>query len=125
MKDKMRFSVKLSDDEKYILCSVTGEFTAAEAQEFTLEIDTVSRESGCKKFLIDLQDAKNISNVFENYDFAYKDMSRHNFQHDARVAILVSPQDHSNDFVETVISNAGYSVRVCCDNSDAIAWLEE
>ena len=48
-----------------------------------------------------------------------------NFARSAHVAILVSPDDRSHDFIETVNRNAGYNVRVFRDADAAISWLEE
>ena len=120
----MQFNITLSDNEKYILCVITGTFTAAEAQKFLIEMDAVSRANKCKKFLLDMRNAINVSDVVENYDFAYNQMNRLNLQRDVRLAVLTSPGDHSHDFVETAVSNAGYGSRLFSDEVDAIAWLE-
>ena len=121
----MQFRVTLSDNKKYILCTVSGEFTAADARAFTTEIDALSRATGCKRFLTDVRNATNVSHDLDNYQFAYRDMELLSLQRDVRAATLISHGDESHDFSETVALNAGYYVRAFDDEEEAIAWLEE
>jgi hypothetical protein len=39
--------------------------------------------------------------------------------------MLTSPNDKSHDFIETVLRNAGYDVKLFVNESEAITWLEE
>lgn len=121
----MEFSVRISDNGKYILCIITGEIAAKDSERFSSEMDTLSSTSGCKKTLIDVRNAKNVSSNLDNYEFAYHDINRIGLQRDLRTAILTSPGDQSHDFVKTVLLNAGYCVQSFCDEKEAIAWLEE
>jgi DNA-binding response OmpR family regulator len=41
------------------------------------------------------------------------------------VAMLVAEDDHSHDFVETVMSNRGYKTRLFRDLEEALKYLEE
>ena len=43
----------------------------------------------------------------------------------AKVATLVSPNDHSHDFMETVSRNAGLQVRIFTDPVEAKQFLME
>jgi len=43
----------------------------------------------------------------------------------ARVALLVAPEDHSHDFVELVVRNAGYNVRLFRNEGQAKSWIEK
>jgi hypothetical protein len=77
------------------------------------------------RFLTDVREAPNASSTFENYEFAYKDLKELDARQDARVAILAAPSDRTHDFVEMVVQNAGYSVKIFHDAETAIAWLLE
>jgi SpoIIAA-like len=121
----MPFSISVSENQKYIICEVTGEITLDTAREFTKELDRMSRSLKIKRFLTDVRNAQNALNTLEQYDFAYKDMAEMKLQRDVRSAILVAATDTTHDFVETVTLNAGYGVRVFHDENAAIEWLNE
>jgi hypothetical protein len=121
----MSYKVAISENGSFVICKVTGQFTADVAKQFTIEMDRVSRASGIKRFLTDVRNAPNVSDVFQNYSFVNTDMTELKLQKDVRSAILVSATDTSHDFVETASRNAGYNVRVFDDEGGAAAWLSE
>lgn len=121
----MEFNVALSDNGKYIRCVVTGEIAAMNSEKFSSEMDTLSSSSECKKTLIDVRNAKNVSSNLDNYEFAYHDINHIGLQRDLRTAILASPEDQSHNFVKMVLLNAGYCVQLFYDEKKTITCLEE
>ncbi len=121
----MSYTVSLSENEKYIICCVSGEMDIDIAKQFTIDMNELSHETRIKRFLVDVRKAPNVSDMFDNYKFAYKDMNELDLQRDVRSAILVSTGDKSHDFVGIVSRNAGYNVRVFDNGQAAIAWLDE
>jgi hypothetical protein len=121
----MYYTVTISENGKYLICYVSGQITAELARAFTEDMDRQSRALNIKRVLNDVRNASNILSTVENYNFAYHDMAQMNLQRDMRSAILVSPEDTTHEFVETVTKNAGYNVRVFRDETVAIAWLSE
>lgn len=95
------------------------------AVRFSEEMVRLSRETAIKRFLTDVRDAPNTSDVLEKHSFANRDMKDLKLQKDVRAVILVDPDDRSHDFVETAAQSAGDYVRVIDDVAAAIAWLEE
>ena len=120
----MSYEIRTSENGRYIICRVTQSITVELAREFTIALDQLSRSQRIKRFLVDVRGAPNVASVFQNFDFANKDMADLDLQRDVRSAILVGANDRSHDFVETVTQNAGYGVRVFDDEAAAIAWLE-
>ncbi len=121
----MSYNITLSENEKYIVCVVADPMTVDIAREFTKELDGLGRAKNIKRFLTDVRSAPNMSNTFQNYEFAYFDMKGLNLQRDVRAVILADPADRTHDFVETTTQNAGYNVRIFYDENAAIAWLNE
>lgn len=121
----MDYDVCASPCNTYILCRVAGGYTADEARFFALAAEAMSREKEIKRFLFDMREAQNESSIFRNYEYAYNDMPEMGMARSVRSAMLVSPEDRSHDFVETVCQNAGYNVRLFRDEQAAIAWLNE
>ncbi|MBW1814413.1 MAG: hypothetical protein JRJ39_12290 [Deltaproteobacteria bacterium] len=71
-----------------------------------LEAHTLGGKLGINRYLVDVTESRNTDSVMESYDFAYEDMKNtEGIDLYARVALLVSPGDHSHDFIETVTTN--------------------
>jgi hypothetical protein len=122
----MTYKISIADNRKYIIIEVHGKLTRENAMTYTLESHKLGAEIGVLRFLVDAVDARNAETVGENYDFAYKDVNETpEIERRARVALLVEPDDHSHDFVETLFINSGHNVRLFRDRQMAIDYLEK
>ena len=121
----MNYTIELSTDNKYIICRVNEPLTNEVINAYTVELDSMSRESGIKRFLIDVRKAPNILSTVDNYDYAHTEMKEMDLQKDVRSAILASPDDHSHDFFELAGQNEGYNIRIFRNEDEAVAWLNE
>ncbi len=121
----MKFEISLAETGKYVRCTVYEPVTTEFALEFGKAAAEASQQRGISRQLYDVRAVRNVSSVYHNYDFAYKDMVNLELEFDNRAAILVDPADRSHDFIEVVSRNAGYNVRVFIDEQKAIEWLEE
>jgi hypothetical protein len=120
----MPYSIKPSQDGKYILVTVQGDMTRALAMEHNRESHALGRKLGIRRYLVDLRKSRNVESLLDGYQFAYQDMPQQpEIDRSARVAILVSPGDHSHDFIETVSRNSGLDVTLFRDYEQAIAHL--
>jgi hypothetical protein len=121
----MSHLISLSDDSTYIILEVRGEITRQTAMQYNLEANKFGKEKGIRKYLVDCINARNTDTVLNNYQFAYNDM-RHTPDIDitAIVALAVSPEDHSHDFVETTARNSGLNVTLFRDKQKAIEFLK-
>lgn len=122
----MDYSITLSTDGMFIVLKVKGSFTRKTILQPTLEAHAHGRELRVRRYLVDMTEAKNADSDTENYKFAYFDMQKmEGIDRHARVATLVSPNDHSHDFSETVALNAGLNVRLFTDPDEAKRFLGE
>ncbi len=122
----MDCNITLSPDKKYIIQKVSGEINRAKAMQFNQETHALGKEKGIDKFLVDMTKARNTDSAVNNYQFAYKDMKEMPEDvRNARIATLVSPDDHSHDFIETVSQNSGLNVKIFRDRDEAIRYLFE
>lgn len=118
-------TINVSDDGKYLILKISGEINRKTAMEYNIESHKKGKELGIKKYLCDLIDAKNIETNIDNYVFAYKDMQNPMaVDTTACVAMVVDPEDHSHDFVETVSRNAGLNVKLFRDYNKAVEYLK-
>jgi hypothetical protein len=75
---------------------------------------------------VDATEARNVETAVANYQFAYQDMAQTpGLDPDAIAAFVVSPEDHSHDFIETVLRNSGQSATLFRDRKQAIRFLLE
>lgn len=120
----MGHSIQLSEDGTYIILKVTGEIDRKLAMQYNVEAHAFGNKLGISRYLTDLTEARNNDSVIQTYKFAYDDMKNTpSIDRSACVAVLVSPGDHSHDFIETVARNSGLDVTLFSDRSQAVQHL--
>jgi hypothetical protein len=113
----------VSPDGKYIIQKVVGDINSGLALKYNHESHALGRKLGIRRYLVDLTESRNTESVLGNYEFAYDKMPASGVDLDAIVALLVDPDDHSHDFVETVSRNAGLNVSLFRYRDAAIQHL--
>jgi hypothetical protein len=114
----------VSADGKYIIQKVVGDINSGLALKYNHESHALGHELGINRYLVDLTESHNVESVLGNYEFAYDKMpASAGVDLDAVVALVVEPDDHSHDFVETVARNAGLNVTLFRDRDVAIQHL--
>ena len=120
----MSYTIRPSEDGHYIILKHCGEINSEMTTQRNLEAHALAAKLGITRHLVDLVDAKHVDTVANTYKFAYEDMRfLPGINKNARVAVLVNPDDHSHDFVETVTRNAGQNVTLFRDREAAIQHL--
>lgn len=115
----------VSEDNSYIIMERKGEVTRQTAMEQNIEAHRLGRELGIRKYLVDATHARNVETILGNYKFSYEDMTCNpEIDSNAIIAAVVSPDDHSHDFVETVLRNNGVNVTYFRDKDCAIEYLK-
>ena len=112
-----------SDDGSYVILKVTGTITHDRALKYDLEAHAFGAARGISRYLMDLTECRNVDSTTGKYRFAYEDMKSPGIDRRARVALLVNPDDHSHDFIETVCQNAGLDVTLFTDRAAAVRHL--
>jgi hypothetical protein len=120
----MSYKIFLSEDQKYIILEQWGEINGELATQRVLEAHALGAKLDIARYLVDLTEARNVDSVGKSYQYAYEDTKNiPGINKNARVAMLVSPEDHSHDFVETVLRNSGHNVTLFRDRGLAIQHL--
>ena len=121
----MRYSISISKTRKYVLVMVNGNINRELALKYTVESHIVGNENKIEKILLDLRNAKNIETVTDNFEFANKDLrSATVINKSAKIAMYVSENDHSHDFVETVSRNNGHNVKICRTEEEVLDFFD-
>ena len=121
----MTKEIKVSDNGKYIIVRVDEDMTRTLAESLGLEAMHLGIKKNLNKFLYDLRNSRNKETINANYIFAKQDLKRLDPNPANKIAMLTSPNDKSHDFIETVLRNAGYNVKLFIVEEEAIIWLEE
>ena len=120
----MEYEISVDEKGGYINIVVTGNMTNKFAMEINIRAHELGRKTNIGRFLMDLRQSRNTDDVIQNYNFAYKDMKVDDrIDRKAIVALLVSPDDNSHDFIETVSINTGLNVRKFTDSKKAKEYL--
>jgi len=120
----VEYRITPSQKREYIHLEVVGAFTSKTLMKCIVETHTLGMELGIHRYLMDASKARNIDSVLGTYEFAHAEMKHtEGIDPRARVAALVSPGDHSHDFVETVSQNAGMALKLFTDREEALAFL--
>jgi hypothetical protein len=114
----------ISKDNFYIELIIKGDVTRELSMKYNIEAHKMGKEASINKYLVDLTESKNIDSLISNYQFAYNDMRLiPSIDRFASVAMVVSTEDHSHDFIEVVARNSGLDVKLFRDRNEAIRHL--
>ncbi|MFO7584917.1 MAG: hypothetical protein R6W69_09315 [Anaerolineales bacterium] len=114
----------VSSDGKYIIHKIVGEIDARIASELNHDLVEMGRRYNINRYLTDLTECRNVDSLVDNYNYAYRDLPADPvIDPSARVALLVSPEDHSHDFVEVTCRNAGFDVTLFRERDAAVRHL--
>ena len=119
----MRHHIGVSEDRTHIVQKIWGEITPGPAVKCTEESHALGISLGLHLYFVDATEARNIGGIFDNYELAYHMIDPAKVDRDAAIAILVHPDDHSHNFLETVARNAGYNVTLFRDREQALKHL--
>jgi hypothetical protein len=118
------YTITPSVDGSFITIKVRGDITRQAAAQMNLEAHALGEQLKVNRYLVDVTEARNVDLANDDYQFANVDMKNMDgIDKSAFVATVVSPGDHSHDFMETVCRNAGLNVRIFTDLAEAIRFL--
>jgi hypothetical protein len=119
----MAYQITVSDDGKYIILKASGPISRQLALKYNLEAHALGREKGLSRFLLDFTECHNTDTVLRNFKYVYDDMKDPGIIQTAGTALLVSPTDHSHDFIEALFRDAGADFTLFHDRALAVAHL--
>ncbi len=119
----MSFEVEVNLQQDYLQVTVKTDITRSIAADMAHHVNTTLRAEDLCAALIDLRTSRNIEMVSQNFQFANEDAPVLELVQTDRIALLTAPEDTSHDFIEVVMRNAGYDVRIFRAEDDAKSWL--
>ena len=120
------YDIGSSPDETYVYARAFRiPYTAELALTVAGELAPIGKELSVLGCLIDIRGTASVSSVVDKYEFAYEKATVAGLPHHWRYAFLKDHGDDSPDFIQTVMSNAGFTLKVFEDERQAIDWLKE
>ena len=122
----METSIMVSEDGKYIVLVIRGAIQGDPKIliQPMIELNELARTLGTKRCLVDATNATNVQSVFDDFAIVnWTTAKEPAIDRRMQIALLVSPEDHSHDFIETVSKNAGYNFRLFREQERAIEYL--
>ncbi len=120
----MKYKISLSEDKTFLRVRVFETINGKMEREFARNAIKIAKEHKIDNFLVDVRGTSNIANSIEHYLLGYEDINKFGLNRNSKIAILADANDLSQNFIETIISNAGYRCRVFSYEDAALKWLE-
>jgi hypothetical protein len=122
----VEYSITPESCGKYIVIKIKGTLQRQDSMEIITKAFEVGAELGIQQYLMDVTEASHSWALGQDYMFVNQDLQNQiKFDRSARTAVLVSPEDHSHDFILTVAMNAGLNIHVFRDEQEALAFLQD
>ncbi len=122
----MSSSIKISDNSEYVIIEYEADILRNTAFKDFEEAVQLGKKHGIKRFLINLTRSQNIDSTLNTYEFAYDDLINSKvIDRTVKIALVVSPEDHSHDFSETVVSNIGFNIKLFRNFEKAVEYLRK
>lgn len=119
----MDHEITVAADGAYITLRILGP-TGRHRMEQVVAAHVLGAQLGIRRFLVDLREAVNLESPVQDFQMANADFPAHpQIDRTARVACLVTPGDHSHDFLITVFRNAGSYLEKFENPAQAEAYL--
>ena len=119
------YEIGYSPDKSYVFVrAIRQPFTSQLAQTIARELIPLGAKMGINSYLLDLRGTQSGTSPVEKHKFAYKDADGLGVLRQMKTAILKDPDDHSPDFLETVMHNAGFNLQIFDNESQALNWLQ-
>lgn len=115
--------LRIKQMDGYVLFAFTGEHTldrlVGVAQ--TVAHECASRE--CLRSLVDVRDSSGGLSTVEKFELA--EIAESLKPRGIRVAILDTPQERADGFLETTASNRAIALKLFFNEDQAVAWLQQ
>jgi hypothetical protein len=120
------YIISASNDSRYIILKIMGKTNRKRLLVLSLKAHELGQELGINRYLVNVTQARNTDTPVDSYNFVNEDMKNtEGIDKSARIATLVSPWDHSHDFLEMAAQNAGLEFRLFSNAEDALRFLLE
>ncbi len=121
----MHYTITPSAKGDYIVTEVHGDMDRSVGLRLALESKALGDQLNVHKYLYDVTDSVNVDSVLDQYRYANVDLTEsEELDYYSKIAVLVSPDDHSHDFIETAVRNVGINFKLFRNRQEALSFLD-
>lgn len=121
----MKYKIEIAKSEKHLYAKCSENVSMQLALNIARDLTKKGNELNIFSCLLDYRGFKSIANLSEQYSFAHNEGSKAGFDIKWQIALLRDPEDNSSAFLETLMKNAGFNMKLFDDEKMAIKWLEQ
>jgi len=119
----MNYTIEHDVPHDVCIVRVSGEhMRPADSFELQELARNIRSEYGCTRFLFDMRQANITGSTFDTY-VTGKNPEEKQFERDFKIALVYSGGMDFHRFMEDVVVNRGYTLRVFSDFDEAMFWL--
>jgi len=120
------YSLSLAENDSIIVLKIIGTSYASRSFEYTKEVLDYATKHSVTKLLIDCTESKYLDNYFNISNYVINNMKKlPDYCFQMRIALLVSQDDHSRDFLASAFISSGYEYKLFHDRDQAIKYIKE
>lgn len=118
------YEIGTSDDGTYVFARrFRLPYSKEIADKVAGDLYPLGQHPGVLGYLVDIRGTTSATTPHDKYEYAYRKTTDIGVRRSQKMALLKDAGDHSADFMEIVMKNAGYMFRIFEDEGLAIDWL--
>jgi len=122
----MEYAAKFDKECNTCVIKVSGEVNRPQDSQTLMALaQSLKAEHGCSKFLYDLRRSRIISSTMDTFETGISPKDVGFKRHDFQIALVYSGDMNEHRFMETVLVNRGFNVKVFDDMKEAENWLTQ
>jgi hypothetical protein len=120
----MKYNIKYNEETAICTIEVSGKVRRPDdSMKLMSVVFKVKDKQGSTMFLLDMRKATIISSTITTFETGIAPQARGIIQEDISVALIYSGDLTEHKFMETVLINRGYNIRVTDRMEEAMKWL--
>lgn len=120
----MKYNIKYNEETAICTIEVSGKVRRPDdSMRLMSVVFKIKDEKGASRFLFDMRKATIISSTITTFETGIAPQARGIIQEDISVALVYSGDITEHKFMETVLINRGYNIRVTDSMEEALKWL--
>jgi len=121
----MEYSIEHNEPEGICIVRVSGDHKRPDDSRVLQEVAREIRsETGCNRFLYDMRKAIVSGSTMDTFETGVTPL-KEKFERDFRIALVYSGNLDDHRFMENIVVNRGYVLRVFSEIEEATLWLTD
>jgi hypothetical protein len=121
----MDYEIKVSGLGTFVHVIILTDITSEMGMQFLRDAVRLGKQRHMSGMLVDERGHRNLMSNTDQYNLAQSGCSEAGMDRGWKICFIKDVDDKTLDFLETVMLNAGYTVRIFIGEAEAISWIQE